>query len=263
MTQIAKAALLNATRADFEDALAIQAKALLRKQNQGLRGSYPAHARAARSAKIVNNLLQAPWFLAAHTIVLFAATPGRGGVDLVSLAIRLRELGKQTCYPRFDFDQQTVTFHDCCDEMLLEHRGLETGEAPSQLPRSRDTIDLIVIPVLAIDPTGHFVGDGSGSYDHALQLVPNAVRVAVAFDFQLIPEAPRRSGDQSVAWIATDVRVIQAQAAAGAATHREGKQSTAWAGKEVRRAVQPDTDPGPDPGGGAGDRINARMGIST
>jgi 5-formyltetrahydrofolate cyclo-ligase len=254
--------LSHASQADFDDAMATQAKALLRAQNRGLRASYPTRMLAARSDALCGSLLNAPWFLAARAIVFCSAPHGQGGVDLGSLAARARELGKITAYPRVDFEEQSVSFHACDDEGLLESRGLETAEAPAtHSPLSPDTVDLILVPVLAVDPTGHFVADGSGTYDHALQSLPSAVRVAVAFDFQLIPEAPRRSGDVPVTWIVTDVRVIQVRAAAGAAIARECTLRTARADKEVCRAIQPDPDAGPDPGGGVGDRLGARMGI--
>jgi 5-formyltetrahydrofolate cyclo-ligase len=44
-----------------------------------------------------------------------------------------------------------------------------------------------------------------------LPRLPNAARVAVAFDFQLIAEVPETAGDQRVDVILTDARAIDVE----------------------------------------------------
>jgi 5-formyltetrahydrofolate cyclo-ligase len=71
-------------------------------------------------------------------------------------------------------------------------------------------IDVIVVPALAVDPRGYRIGYGGGYYDRALPLhVPPAMSIAVAFDFQLIAEAPQTDGDVPVHWIVTDTRSLE------------------------------------------------------
>ena len=74
-----------------------------------------------------------------------------------------------------------------------------------------DSVDLIVVPCLAIDPSGQRLGYGRGYYDRTLCLTTRAVSVAVAFDFQLVAEIPCEAHDVAVDWVVTDTRTLRAQ----------------------------------------------------
>jgi 5-formyltetrahydrofolate cyclo-ligase len=73
-----------------------------------------------------------------------------------------------------------------------------------------ETLDLVVVPALAIDGAGHRLGYGRGYYDQTLVRTVNAVTVGVAFDFQLIAEVPIEAHDVPVAWVVTDQRTLRA-----------------------------------------------------
>ena len=225
--------------------IAKQAKRILRKQMRGVRGTQPYTVLARHAEIIQDRLIHLPPFAEAKRVALCSVPSGQRGVDTALLAQQARTLGKIVAYPRVDFDAQSVTFH-AARETELESRGLETAEAPASASIvPPDTIELLVVPVLAVDPTGGFIGDGSGIYDHVLQHMAHATTVAVAFDFQLIPEAPRTSNDVRVAVVVTEERVLEARGERGdeGVTHRTS--STDRAVKEVRRAKQPDTLVGP------------------
>jgi hypothetical protein len=115
--------------------------------------------------------------------------------------------------------------------------------------------DLLLIPSLAVDPSGHFISDGSGFYDCVLRSFPIPASIAVAFEFQIIPEAPVTAGDEKVGLIASDLRVFEArsvQADAHAAIKASGLSRAA---KEVRRANRCLIDPG------SAHRASDRLGI--
>ncbi len=235
-------------------AFAKQAKRALRKQMRGLRGTYPASVLTSHSEAIQDRLMQLPAFADAKVLALCAVPPEQRGVDTTRLAEMARSLGKTVAYPRVDYDSQSVAFH-VASEADLQGCGLETAEAPPHAPIvSPDTIDLIVVPVLAVDLTGVFIGDGSGTYDHVLQRMAHAITVAVTFEFQLIPEAPRTSDDVPVAVVVTEGRVFEARGERSDGGVADGTSSTGRAAKEVRRAKQPDSMAGPvartDGGGG-------------
>lgn len=58
---------------------------------------------------------------------------------------------------------------------------------------------LIVLPALAVDPAGHRLGQGGGSYDRALlRSSPGSVRLAVVFDEEVLDAVPTDAHDQPV-----------------------------------------------------------------
>ncbi len=217
--------------------IAFQAKRRLRKQMQRVREAISGPV-LCRSAEVIQRrVLQLPAWIEARTLALCAVPPKSRGVHTSMLASSARARGKTVVYPRVDFETQRVEFR-CASEDELEVRGLETAEAPAcATPISTDAIDLIIVPVLAVDPYGVFIGDGSGAYDNVMALMPQATTLALAFEFQLIPEAPRTSDDVPVAVIVTEKRVLEAR---GERSDEELMSRTDRAAKEVRRGKQPD-----------------------
>ena len=53
-----------------------------------------------------------------------------------------------------------------------------------------DTIGMIVVPGVAFDRKGNRMGRGRGFYDRLLKTTSHAMKVGVAFDFQMFDEIP-------------------------------------------------------------------------
>jgi len=71
-------------------------------------------------------------------------------------------------------------------------------------------IDLVFIPGVAFDREGRRLGYGQGYYDRAAGgLREGCVRIALAFDFQVIEGIPNSSRDIRVGKIITEKRVIE------------------------------------------------------
>ncbi len=244
--------------------IAKHAKRVLRKQMQGVRNTMPASLLEAHSEAIGRGVMGLPAFERAATVCFCVPPQGHRGVQTARLADEAAKLGKLVVYPRVDFDAQRFEFRQASGAEL-EGCGLETAQAPRAAPSvSPDTVDLILVPVLAIDPAGHFIGDGSGTYDHVLQRMAHAISVAVAFEFQLIPEAPSTPDDVPVAVVLTERRVLEARGERSDEDVTVGASSTGRAVKEVRRAKQPDSVAGSIAGadGGSG-RTRRRIGERT
>jgi len=71
---------------------------------------------------------------------------------------------------------------------------LQPTGAPAELAEAR----LIVLPALAVDRSGNRLGRGAGYYDRALSENTAAVRVAVVFDSEILPELPAEPHDVPV-----------------------------------------------------------------
>ncbi len=198
-----------------EDILRVRAKAEIRKRLRALRKTTPLAACAARSGRIVANLLGLALVAGARDVALFWPIEEKHEVDLRPLDVELRAQGKRVYYPTILSSGEMVFGRVDDPARMIDHplgfRAPDEGE-----PRAED-LDVIVVPALAIDASGHRIGYGAGYYDRALATTRRAVTVGVAYDFQLVPEVPASRDDVPVAWVVTDRRVFRAGAPVPAA----------------------------------------------
>jgi len=202
---------LRTTPAD--DVLRRRVKAAIRKRMRGLRNALPASACAERSSRIAQRCLTLEAMARARAVALFWPMAQRHEVDLGEVDRRLRELGGRVAYPAVDRESGAMTFRFVADlREMTEPSPLSAGlREPSALApeASPGELDVIVVPALAVDPTGHRIGYGSGYYDRVLpRFAPPATTIAVAFDFQLLVEIPWTEHDARVDWVVTDVRAL-------------------------------------------------------
>lgn len=196
-----------------DDVIRFKVKAELRKRLRGLRKTTPAEACAARSAAIVERLLALDVVTTARHVALFWPIEARHEVDLRPLDRALRERGVTVAYPAIDPESGVMSFRDVSDVATLEEAGYGFAEPGPGAPVA-EGLDVVVVPAIGVDPTGHRIGYGAGYYDRALPTVaPPAVSVVVAYDFQLLAEVPATEGDVACDLVVTDTRVLDARAA--------------------------------------------------
>jgi 5-formyltetrahydrofolate cyclo-ligase len=195
-----------------EDVIRRKVKAELRKRMRGVRKTAPIEACTERSAKIVAALEAHPALASARRVALFWPMIERHEVDLRSLDGILRGRGIEVAYPAIDPDTGEMSFRLVADVRALAEAGYGFAEPPVDAPRAT-VLDAIVVPALAVDPTGHRIGYGAGYYDRALPgFVPPAVAIAVVYDWQLVAEVPVTPGDVPVGFVVTDLRTFTAEA---------------------------------------------------
>lgn len=68
---------------------------------------------------------------------------------------------------------------------------------------------LLFVPGCAFDEKGGRMGYGGGFYDRFMKHFPEAVRVALAYEEQLVEEVPREVHDEPVDIIVTETRIVQ------------------------------------------------------
>jgi 5-formyltetrahydrofolate cyclo-ligase len=189
-------------------------KAELRKRMRGVRKTAPLEACAERSAKIVAVLAEHPAVKAAKSAALFWPIVERHEVDLRALDELLRARGARVAYPSIDPETGDMVFRFVDDPTKLEEAGYGFSEPPKDAPAAvGGDIDVVIVPALAVDPTGHRIGYGAGYYDRTLpKYAPPAAAIAVAYDWQLVAEVPATPGDVQVDAVVTDLRVFDARA---------------------------------------------------
>lgn len=159
---------------------------------------------ASRLAQL--RLMALEVFFEAAAIGLYA--PIRNEVDTALIFDEARRVGKRVFYPRV-----------CNDEMLFHEvahaDGLEQGAFGILEPCATgegfppDAADLIVVPGVAFDSSGHRVGFGKGYYDRFLARLRRPVTlVGLCHDFQLLERVPSEGHDIRMQYIVTEQRVV-------------------------------------------------------
>jgi 5-formyltetrahydrofolate cyclo-ligase len=195
--------------AEAETVLRLRAKAVLRQRARALRNTIPEGAIQERSQRLVAALGGLAEIAEARSVALFYPIEGRNEVDLRPLDKELRARGVRVAYPGIDPETRVMTFRFVVETEAMEERGLGFRE-PAPDAEEASSLDVIVVPALQIDGSGHRIGYGAGFYDRTLpRFAPPAKAIGVAFDFQLIAEVPVTEGDVAVSVVVTDQRVLR------------------------------------------------------
>ncbi len=143
--------------------------------------------------------------MAAARIVAVYAPLGTE-VDALELA---RLLGAvRTVYPRSEPGSRRLGFARCEPRELV--RGpLGAREPPPSAP-AVDVVEVgcVVLPGIGFSLAGHRLGRGGGYYDATLREMPEARRVGLAFDVQLLDELPLESHDARLDALVTESRTL-------------------------------------------------------
>ena len=86
---------------------------------------------------------------------------------------------------------------------------LEYGPYGIQQPKSNratviapEVLDLVVVPGVAFDRSGHRLGRGAGFYDRFLADLPRDIpTVGLAFDFQIVSNLPLQEHDIPLSFV--------------------------------------------------------------
>ncbi|MBU5481520.1 5-formyltetrahydrofolate cyclo-ligase [Blautia sp. MSJ-19] len=112
--------------------------------------------------------------------------------------------GKEVAVPK-------VVGQDMLFYKLTDFAQLEKGYFGIPEPATGEIVQwedaLMIMPGVAFDRANHRVGYGGGFYDRFLEKHPQVKRVAVAFEFQMLPEVPVEPTDISPEFIVTEKSV--------------------------------------------------------
>lgn len=183
-------------------------KAQLRAQMLETRRSLTFEEVYRRSALVQGCFLATGFYVRARRLALYASF--RNEVLTDEVFQNAGTAGKDVLYPRVVKGAvRRVAFFKVGHLGELANGSYEIKEPETrEVEVSLDALDLVVVPGLAFDMSGHRLGYGKGYYDIALSRVRCPV-VALAYDFQVLDELlPCEPHDVKVSAIATETRVI-------------------------------------------------------
>jgi len=137
--------------------------------------------------------------------------PFAGELDPGGLATTLLGWGAELYFPRvLNPIARTMEFALGGSQAADWRKGAYGNEEPctSAPPLDPALLDLVFVPGVGFGLQGERLGMGVGFYDRYLPQAARALRIALAFDFQLLPKLEQESWDQRMHWIWTERRQV-------------------------------------------------------
>ena len=182
----------------------------LRKEILAARDRLPAGERAAKSRAIADRLRALPAFAEARKIFFYVNF--RSEVETLPLLRECLARGKEVSVPLTLAAEHRLRAHALADP----DRDLVPGycripEPARGLPVvDPASLDLVLVPGSVFDDQGGRLGYGGGYYDRFLSgEAPQALRIGLAFDLQVVARVPLAPHDQRLHALVTETRTIQ------------------------------------------------------
>lgn len=178
----------------------------LRQKMLAMRRALSANETESRSSSLKENILSLPEYKNAKKIMAFLAMKGESNLDgfIRQALLDGKEVYIPVCLPESQMEAGRLIDMEHFEKGPLGLRNLPAGYEVT----SPESLDLVLIPGLAVSQEGIRLGMGAGYYDRYLARVPFEKRVAALWDFQVIPDIPSEPFDQKIAKIVTDKSVI-------------------------------------------------------
>ncbi|MEK4700414.1 5-formyltetrahydrofolate cyclo-ligase [Solibacillus sp. FSL R7-0668] len=150
-----------------------------------------------RSYAIAQNLLQQSAIIQATTIGITLSN--KPEVDTSFIIEQLWKMNKKVAVPKCNASDRTMQFYEI-DTFAQTERAYQNILEPIPAlcePVEKQQMDVIIVPGVVFDKRGYRIGFGGGYYDRYLQHY-TGMKIALAFEEQVINEVPRESHDLPV-----------------------------------------------------------------
>ena len=182
-----------------------QAKAALRQSILARRDAFDVASQNSSSQTITHKLLALPAYRAGNIVAAYASFGSEFDTSAF-LASVLRD-GKQLLLPRINRVQRALELRQVIDPGADLVAGVWGIREPAEhCPiKPVTTVGFMLVPGVAFTASGARLGYGGGFYDRLLASVDHrVVRIAAAFDLQVVDHIPEGPLDQRVDRVVTE-----------------------------------------------------------
>ena len=165
---------------------------------------------ATRSARPATEIVAAGAALARHALAAFASVTRVAAFAGVGTEPPTRELldglrarGVTVLLPIVDDVGLAWAPYEGWDQLVPATFGLLEPAGPREPEGVLDSVDLLLVPALAVDLRGNRIGWGKGHFDRALAGVAPDRVAAVVFDDEVLAEVPVQPHDRRVGAVLT------------------------------------------------------------
>lgn len=169
--------------------------------------------RPSRSERIIKHIVLSSIWQTSRVVALFYPMPEEVDVSpLLTGAVLRSDTSHDSdkpliLLPKIKTRDTALDFYPYHAQTALKrHRFglLEPNPEPDAAPYPLHNVDLVLVPLLAVDCHGTRLGYGGGYYDRTLPRMKRAFRLGVAFHYQLVPDLPRAPWDIPLQAVVTD-----------------------------------------------------------
>ena len=185
-----------------------KSKETVRQGFLAVRTSIDPGERSKANRQILKRLLSHPAFLKAQRIgayMSFGTEVSTKGIPeacwkkekMIAVPVTARWL-KKTFFSEITLEDPMITSE------------LGTLEPPRSVwrPVAPKDLDIIIVPGVAFDESGHRVGYGGGVFDRLLASAPQAVRIGLGYECQIAPRLPSQRLDEPLDFLVTEKRIL-------------------------------------------------------
>ena len=180
----------------------------LRRRMLEQRGQLGVEQRSEMERALLQRLCALPAIQKAG--VFFGYCSYRSEVGTGELINQLLRLGKTVCVPLChpaDMSMAAVRINDPHMDLLPGYKGIPEPrpQLASRQSIAATSLEVVIIPGVVFDRRGYRLGYGGGYYDRFLALqAPQALRIGLAFDLQLVDHLPNADHDVPMDLLVTE-----------------------------------------------------------
>ena len=175
-------------------------KAEVRKQIRELKRAVPLEEKLRRSEGIMRQVEALPAFQQAKVVLLYWSMADEVQTHAFVEKWYRNKVLLLPCVDGDDLRLRRYTGPEC----MVAGEQFGIGEPTGEEWKDLDSVELIMVPGVAFDPTGNRMGRGRGFYDRLLKSTPNALKMGVAFDFQMLDTIPVEAFDVKMDTVITE-----------------------------------------------------------
>jgi len=174
-----------------------QQKSEIRSRIEKQRRSLSSESTDSQSSKIIFHLKNLPEYQVAKTIHCYVAW--RNEVNTHQLIKDTLGTGRRIIVPVTDLSSHTLLHSEIksFDELKKGTFGILEPPKDRFLKVKISEFDLVIVPGVAFDLSGHRIGFGGGFYDGFMSTI-NVTKIALAYEFQIVDKIPTRTEDERV-----------------------------------------------------------------
>lgn len=158
-----------------------------------------------RSVRITDNLFSIKEIIDKNSFMIYSDFDNE--VMTCYISQRLSDMSKAVFMPVVKGED--IHIYPLTDDMKVNQFGIKEPECTGICAKPSD-IDVYIIPGICFDKKGGRIGFGRGYYDRLLaDARRDAVKVAIAFEFQLVDDAFSEDHDIMMDYIITENKIIR------------------------------------------------------